>query len=270
MVQRHKTPGASEAGRPLLDGGVYTQQTLPSAHDARRLQLEGTTTLGGDVAETVDRVAERVDDTAEVAVADGDRQDLTGAGDLLAGLDTGEVAEHDDTDLVLVEVQREALDAVLEADELVRHDAGKTLDVGDAVGGVDDRAHLGGGGEPPSKQLIGTVRGRAELAPALRNFAQDAQAGAGVLAAFGVVGAEGQHRMRPLLGPPRRRRVKFLGRKAEMRRVAAHLVERQQPGVAVKGGVLGSLGGHGAGELLELEREIGVFGPRALGGFAFT
>ena len=108
-----------------------------------------------DRAEAVDRVAERVDDAAEVAVADGDREDLARAGDLLAGFDAGELAEDDDTDLVLVEVQGEALRAVREGDELVGHDAGQALDVGDAVGGVDDGADLGrrgarglvGGGE---------------------------------------------------------------------------------------------------------------------------
>ena len=44
---------------------------------------------------------------------------------------------------VLVEVEREALRAVLERHELVRHDAGQSLDVGDAVGRVDDGADLG-------------------------------------------------------------------------------------------------------------------------------
>ena len=63
--------------------------------------------------------------------------------DLLAGLDAGELAEDDDADLVLVEVEREALRAVLERHELVRHDAGQALDVRDAVGRVDDGADLG-------------------------------------------------------------------------------------------------------------------------------
>ena len=43
--------------------------------------------------------AERVDHTAEEAVADRDRQDLAGPLDRLALLDAGEVAEDDDTDL---------------------------------------------------------------------------------------------------------------------------------------------------------------------------
>ena len=39
--------------------------------------------------------------------------------------------------------QGQALGAVGEGDELVRHDAGQALDVCDAVGCVDDRADLG-------------------------------------------------------------------------------------------------------------------------------
>ena len=112
-------------------------------HDAGRLELERAAALAGDLAETVDRVAERVDDAAEVAVADGDGEDLAGAGHLHALDDVVELTEHDDADLVLVEVLGEAQGAVGEADELVRHDAREALDVRDAVGGVDDVTDLG-------------------------------------------------------------------------------------------------------------------------------
>ncbi len=61
-------------------------------HDAGSLELEGTTTLDRDLAETVDRVAERVDDTAEEAVADADREHLAGTGDALALFDAEELA----------------------------------------------------------------------------------------------------------------------------------------------------------------------------------
>ena len=99
-----------------LDAGLHRLVHALALHDAGRLQLERAAALGRDLAEAVDRVAERVDDAAEVAVADGDREHLAGAGDLLALLDAGELAEHDDADLVLVEVQREAERAVREAD----------------------------------------------------------------------------------------------------------------------------------------------------------
>jgi hypothetical protein len=66
-------------------------------------------------------VAERVDDPAHEAVADGHREDLAGPPDRLALLDLVEVAEDDDTDLAGVEVQGDAEGAVLELQQLVGH-----------------------------------------------------------------------------------------------------------------------------------------------------
>ena len=54
---------------------------------------------------------------------------------------------------------------------------------------------------------------------------------------------------------------------AARRRIAADLVEREQPVVAVEGGVLHRLGHQRAGELLQLEREI-AHARRAVAGFA--
>ena len=50
------------------------------------------------LARAVDRLAERVDDAAEHAVADGHRQDAAGGLDRLAFLDVVGVAEHDGAD----------------------------------------------------------------------------------------------------------------------------------------------------------------------------
>src|SRR5690606_34079240 len=86
-----------------LDAGLHRLVHRLALHDARRLQLESADALGLDGAESVDRVAERVDHAAEVAIADRNREDLTRAGDFLTRLDTGELAEDDDTDLVLVQ-----------------------------------------------------------------------------------------------------------------------------------------------------------------------
>ena len=108
----------------------------------RRLQLERAATGGLDVAAAVDRVPERVDDAAEVAVADGDAQHLAGAADLLALLDPGEVTQDDDADLAHVEVQRQTTHTALELEQLVGHDRRQTLDTGDAVAGLGDRADL--------------------------------------------------------------------------------------------------------------------------------
>lgn len=102
-------------------------------HDRGGLQLKGTTRAGLDLAEAVDRVAERVDDATQVALADGDGEHLTGALHRLALLDTGELTEHDGTDLALLEVEGEAEGAVLELQQFVGHGRGQALDLRDAV-----------------------------------------------------------------------------------------------------------------------------------------
>ena len=105
-----------------------------------------------DLAETVDRLAERVDDTTEEGVADRHREDLAGALDLLALLDAAEVTEDDDADVVDVEVERETEGAVLELEQLVGHGRGQALDVRDAVTGVEDAADLFALGGRPGRR----------------------------------------------------------------------------------------------------------------------
>src|SRR5690606_24244557 len=95
-----------------LDAGLHGLVNTLALHDARSLKLECATSLGLDGAETVDGVAERVDDATEVSVTNGNREHLARAGDLHARLDAGELTEHDDTDLTLVEVQGKAQGAV--------------------------------------------------------------------------------------------------------------------------------------------------------------
>ncbi len=111
-------------------------------HDARGLQLEGATAFGRDLAETVDRVAERVDDAAEVTLADADGEHLTGALHRLALLDSAELAEDDRTDLALFEVEGETEGSVLELQQFVRHGGGQALHLRDAVAGNADRSDL--------------------------------------------------------------------------------------------------------------------------------
>ena len=72
-----------------------------------------------DLAATVDRLAERVDDTTEQRVADGHAEDATGGLDGLAFFDAVGIAEHDGSDRLLVEVQGETDSAVLEFEQLV-------------------------------------------------------------------------------------------------------------------------------------------------------
>ena len=93
----------------------------------------------------VDGLAEGVDDPAEQAVADGDRQDAPGGLDGRALLDGGDllaVAEDDGADRVLVEVQGEAEGAALELEQLVDGGVGQARHAGDAVADLEDAADL--------------------------------------------------------------------------------------------------------------------------------
>ena len=69
----------------------------------------------------------------------GHLQQLAGGADLAAFLQLRVVAEDDDADLGLVEVQREAGDAVAEVEHLVEHHVAEPLDACDAVADLADR-----------------------------------------------------------------------------------------------------------------------------------
>src|SRR5690606_22149919 len=126
-----------------LDAGGERLVHRLALHHGRSLELQGATTLGvGDLAETVDRGAQGVDDATEVALAHGDREDLARAANRLAFLDLVEVTQDDDTDLAGVEVQGNAQRAVLELEQLVGHDGRESGDTGDAVRGLGNGADL--------------------------------------------------------------------------------------------------------------------------------
>ena len=85
---------------------------------------------------------ERVHHAAEQALAHGHLQQLAGGADLVALLELRVVAEDDHADFGLVEVQRQAGDAVAEVDHLVEHRVGQAFDLGDAVADLADDAHV--------------------------------------------------------------------------------------------------------------------------------
>ena len=107
---------------------------MPGALTSTRARV-----VGLDRALAVDRVAERIDDAAEQALADRHVDDGAGALDGLAFLDVAVGAEDHDADIVALEIQRHAFDAVRELDHLAGLDLVEAVDAGDAVA---DRQHL--------------------------------------------------------------------------------------------------------------------------------
>ena len=140
---------AAANGNHRVDGLQAGCQRLVDAlthHNAGGLELERAAPIQvRDIAEAVNRAAERVNRTAQVAIANRDGEDLARAVHELSFFDAAKVAEDDGTDFTPVEVHGQAQRPVLETQQLVRHGAGQALDVRDTIGRFDDVTHLFGG-----------------------------------------------------------------------------------------------------------------------------
>ena len=110
---------------------------------ARGLELERAPRGSLDRALAVKRVAEWVDDPAEHALTDRDAHHLAGTTHRLALLDELPRAEERHADVVLFQVERDPDDAVLEFEPLERDAVLETVDAGNAVADLEDRADLG-------------------------------------------------------------------------------------------------------------------------------
>src|SRR5690606_2496482 len=125
-ADRHQSINRFEAG---LHGLVHRL----ARDDARSLDLD-TAALGGhDGSLAVDRIAERVDHTAEQTLADRNVHDRAGTLDAVAFPDLGVGAEDHDADVVSFEVERHALNAVGELDHLAGLNLVEAVDARDAV-----------------------------------------------------------------------------------------------------------------------------------------
>ena len=121
-----------------LEAGLHRLVHRLARDDAGRLHLDAAALGVLDRALAVDRVAERVDDATEQALADRNVDDGAGALDARTFGDLGVRAEDHDTDVVGFEVEGHALGAVVELDHLAGLDVVEAVDARDAVA---DRQH---------------------------------------------------------------------------------------------------------------------------------
>src|SRR5262249_30164177 len=106
-------------------------------------RLDRPPLVGDDRPLVVERVAQWIDDAADEGVTDRHAQQRAERADLVALLDVLVVAEDDDADRRLFEVERLPLDAGAgELDHLAGHDAGQAVDARDAVADLEDAPRL--------------------------------------------------------------------------------------------------------------------------------
>ena len=125
-----------------LDAGLQRDADGLALDDAWGVALDGAQLLRVDGALAVNGLAEGVDDAADEGLADRDGHDAARALDKAALADADVRAEHDDADAALLEVQRHAERAVLEAEQLVGLAFIQSMHLGDAVADLNDVADL--------------------------------------------------------------------------------------------------------------------------------
>ena len=89
--------------------------------------------FGLDRSLAVDRITEGIDDAAKQAFADGHFDDRARTLDGLPFLDFAIVAENNDADIVVLEIERHAAHAALEFDHFAGLDIVEPIDARDAV-----------------------------------------------------------------------------------------------------------------------------------------
>ena len=123
--RRHRIDG--------LDTGLQRLVNGFTPHDARRLNLDTALDRTDEVALAINRHAERVDDTAEQCVANGNRQDAPRGLDRLTFFNRIGVAKDDRANRIFVEVEGQAHRTIGEFEQLVHAAVGKSRHAGDSV-----------------------------------------------------------------------------------------------------------------------------------------
>mmetsp|Transcript_64756 Transcript_64756/g.128016 ORF Transcript_64756/g.128016 Transcript_64756/m.128016 type:complete len:653 (-) Transcript_64756:1006-2964(-) len=122
-----------------LEAGLHRLMHRLARDDTRGFHLDTLPRHVGDDALAVNRVAEAIDDTAEHAITHGDVNDSARALHRVTLLDRAIVTEHDNTNVVVLQVERHATQAGVK----LNHLAGlHVLQAVHARNTVTDRQHL--------------------------------------------------------------------------------------------------------------------------------
>jgi hypothetical protein len=126
-----------------LQAGLHRFLDRLALDDAGRLELGGTCLGCPDLALSVQRAAQRVDDAAEQLLANRDVQQLTRTAHGVALRDPFPLAEQHGADVVGLEVQGQPGDAVRELEQLEGHAVLKAVQPRDAICDRQHGADLG-------------------------------------------------------------------------------------------------------------------------------
>ncbi len=146
------------------EAGLHRLGHQIAFEDSRRRPLDRLVQLGFDRPAAVDRAAERIDDAPEQRRADWHAHDVAGPAHDVAGFDGVDVVEQHAADAVAFERLGETELSLVEAQQLVEPDVGKSGDERDAVLDLLDAPDL----LHPRAELGGAERGAGALEPGVR------------------------------------------------------------------------------------------------------
>ena len=124
------------------DARLHRLTDRTPTNDPRRQLLDRVRHVANDRALAVQRLAECVHHPAEQPFADRHLKQFARTADFTALCESRVVAEDDDADLRLVEIERQSGDALPEIEHLVQHHVAQSFDPGNAVADLANDANV--------------------------------------------------------------------------------------------------------------------------------